>query len=271
MISIIIPTIGRANTFLNALESATACDSTCVDEILIADNSQSTEFAKLLETHNKLDQRINIIKYDERVNMATSWNIATSKIKNDWVIYLHDDDLLYSKNINIAAKYISPGIGFIYCDFDIDNNGKAAKWRYHDDDNLSNILTFCPRFVSTIINKHSLLSVGGWNEKNGYALDFVAFLLMAKNYSVIHGNCVLGLYRIHASNFSSRELRNKEYGDALGYVINLLFIEYKDEKTRRKILTLLIDFIYPFPNKIINRIFQKLQRTINYPIKKQAF
>lgn len=271
MISIIIPTIGRANTFLDSLESAIACDIKCVDEILIADNSQNTEFSRLLETYVELDKRINVITYDQRVNIATSWNTATSKIKNDWVIYLHDDDFLYPKNIEIAAQCISPGVGFIYCDFDIDDNSKAAKWRYQDKDNLSNILTYCPRFVSTIINKTSLLAVGGWNEGNGYALDFVAFLLMAKKYEIIHSNCVLGLYRIHASNFSSRDLRNKEYGDALGHVINILFSEYKDEKTRRKILTLLIDFIYPSRNTIINRLFNKLQRSINYLTKAQAF
>lgn len=262
MITIIIPTIGRSSTIKESIESAIACGSNYVEEILIADNSQNSDFAFMLSNYIKMDARIRIIKYERRVNMATSWNVATNEARGKWVLYLHDDDVLCSENMDKAAQCIFPDAGFVYCDFNVNNKGKTYKWRYNQKDSLTAIVTFCPRFVSTIINKEALSEVGGWDENNGYALDFVAFMMIARKRQVIYCNYTLGSYRIHEENFSSKDRRNKEYGDSLGHVIDKLFMEYKDEETRRRILILLTSFIYPLPDTVVYRIARKLARMI---------
>jgi glycosyltransferase involved in cell wall biosynthesis len=260
VITIIVPTIGRSTTIAESIRSATACSERHVTEILIADNSQDEATGHRLREYAALDSRIRIIGYPERLGMAESWNAATAQTRGKWILYLHDDDVLYPASIAKAVLCLDDSAGFVYSNCDISRDTGVTHWKYEQKDAVANILSLCPRFVSTIIHREALDEIGGWDARDGYALDVVAFLTLARRRPAVHCNSTLGMYRIHEDNSSSRERRNRGYGDSLGHVVGKLFAEYEDEATRRKILALLVTFVYPIPDSIPYRVLRKLAR-----------
>jgi glycosyltransferase involved in cell wall biosynthesis len=263
VITIIVPTIGRSTTIAESIRSATACSERHVTEILIADNSQDEATGHRLREYAALDSRIRIIGYPERLGMAESWNAATAQTRGKWILYLHDDDVLYPASIAKAVLCLDDSAGFVYSNCDISRDTGVTHWKYEQKDPVANILSLCPRFVSTIVNKNALGEIGGWDAEDGYALDLAGFLSIASKRPALHCDTTLGMYRIHDDNSSSPDRRNRGYGDFLGHVIGKLFVAYQDEPTRRKILTLLMTFVYPLPHSLTYRLAWRLARMIN--------
>jgi glycosyltransferase involved in cell wall biosynthesis len=257
MISIIIPTIGRIDTIKRAIKSAVLIDEKFISQIIIINNSQSYEFELFLKHYcEKLeDSRIEIMLLQKRYSMAESWNSATNNLKENWVIYLHDDDELLNFNSQIEKiKNIildNKNAGFIafeyICSYKSKIFGleKKVKRGFSGKNSALRIIRNCPKLVSTIINVESLKRAGGWRDYYGYFLDLMLFLEISHNSPALFIEFPLGVYYLHEENESSVEKRAIHYGDYIPKVCAHIFNLYKDKNIRSEFIHMLGKFVYP--------------------------
>lgn len=249
MITLIIPTIGTTdiNYFEEALTSALNSSTKVCSKIIFVDNSQNVEFSTFLNNHPSIqkDPRCSILSTKERLSMAANWNFPLNSVDTQWLLYLHDDDILNLEVFNKIKLESLSDVAFHTFNFVIMEQG--LKKYFHRREGIRGIVDNTPKFVSTLINTGNLKSIGGWDEKASFALDFLGFLKLHQlNTSETHHEA-LGFYRIHASNASSREKRIETYGNALPYVLEKSYNLYTDNEIRRQILFTLAS--YSFPNQ----------------------
>ncbi|MEY4505549.1 MAG: hypothetical protein RL297_127 [Pseudomonadota bacterium] len=273
MISILIPTLGRELTIEKAIQSAVAFDENMISEIIIGDNSQSKNFrSKIMQCiQQNNDKRIKYIEYEKRQSMASSWNLLLDAATANWVIFLHDDDFLINTiHAEIILKEIkTSNVGFISCLYNVVNNNEKIigrqKEKSPNQEKSSYIINECPRFVSTIYNKSSLLSVGGWKENLGYFLDMAEMIRLDNQYGSSYLLVTLGNYRIHGENLSDVKFRNDGYEP---YVLNFLIYSFKyltKVEDKAALLNLCAHIISP---KIERKIIKHIKNFIKFFINK---
>jgi glycosyltransferase involved in cell wall biosynthesis len=268
MISVIIPTIGRSDTIYRAVTSALNVSTSLVTEIVILDNSQDIEFSSALDKkiENFSDPRLYVSAYKERKTMAESWNGGIQLVSNDWILYLHDDDELRPDFFNsISSCVFSDAYSFYAFGYNVIQQGRSFEVLYEkqaNEDLISPIISNCPKFVSTIINRKSLIDIGGWNDKYGYFLDLVGFLEIAKKNPPKYIDVVIGKYFIHEDNLSSISRRAKGYGDYIPEVAAKVFSLYGSSKYRKQFISLCCSFVYPEKPSLLMRIVTKIDGLI---------
>lgn len=271
MLSILIPTIGRPDTIIRAIDSALRVDLTLVTEVVVLDNSQDTDFGRFLNDFisNADDKRLKVISYPDRKSMSESWNSGLDCVSNKWVLYLHDDDELLdiNKDIDVISRDLAhaPDVGFISYDyilstpFNVLKKTRLAKVSRKvaegDKGNVISIINDCPKFISTIINAEKLQAIGGWQAEYGYFLDLMGFVELNNRFGCEFRKLFVGIYYIHPDNYSSIERRNKGYGDYIPVLCDVIFARYSDVSVRKAFLRLSVNFVYPAETSILKGLF----------------
>jgi glycosyltransferase involved in cell wall biosynthesis len=275
MITVVIPTIGRNQTFGRAFDSVKKIDKRLVSRIVIIDNSQSPLFQSYL---NELilrsdDSRVIVFSKPERVSMANSWNSALNSVRTDWVLFLHDDDELLDITPSIATitellnKYSN--VGFVAFDFQCQYYSRIAKkikrvtrsWR--KPINAESLIYECPKLVSTIINVEQLKKINGFSDAYGNFLDFIVFLEIYKSADALFVQIPIGVYHLHDDNESAVSKRHIGYGNYIPNVCKKVFDLYEDTQFRMKFIKATLDFVYqPHRNGVsglINRVLESFR------------
>ena len=249
MLTIIIPTIGRANSFLRSLRSACVIDRSVVKQIIVIDNSQSRNITEL-DLNSSFDDRIHLVTYKERKPMGESWNGAIRHVSQPWLLYLHDDDELIADNINTLSPILlsNSEASFIAFDyFDRSLKKTVLKSRSHPKsmNSTNSIIRNPPKFVSTIISLKALKSIGSWDDSYGYFLDLVGFIEMTKVTPPAFIPQTIGVHTVGAlGQASAVHKRATGYGDYIPITINKLFPMFNDSE-RGTLLESLSIFVYP--------------------------
>jgi glycosyltransferase involved in cell wall biosynthesis len=107
--SIFIPTFNRPYLLKQSLESALNQNYNGIYEIVIIDNCsifENFEIVKdyIIGLHLKTNESISLYKCFSHSN---SWNMGILKSASDWVIMLHDDDLLNYNHLSEVERIIS--------------------------------------------------------------------------------------------------------------------------------------------------------------------
>lgn len=250
MVSIVIPSIGREVFFKRAFLSAIRTSYVLVDEICVVDNSQDESFSLYLSklTNDCVDSRVVVHTLDVRYGMDESWNFAINQTKNNWVLYLHDDDELIPNEFNkINPELFVDDVSFIAYGHIADDCGVQMKFIRDEIDFSrvsSEIIKSCPKFVSTFINKSVLQKIGGWNLRYGNFLDLVGFLELAKVAMPKFCAEIIGVYYYHDESISRPGARSKGYGDYIPSVTDRCFDILDSDKDRIELLKLYLRYVY---------------------------
>jgi glycosyltransferase involved in cell wall biosynthesis len=107
--SIFIPTFNRPYLLKQSLDSALNQSYCGIYEIVVIDNYSSVEnftIVKdyLISLHLKSNQSISLYRC---LSHSNSWNMGILKSVSDWVVMLHDDDLLNYNHISEVEKITS--------------------------------------------------------------------------------------------------------------------------------------------------------------------
>lgn len=258
-VSIVIPTIGSPSKDIiqQSLSSAKKSSPEVWSQIIVINNSNDPSFTQFLEKELRSDSRVEILNIEEKLNMAQCWNMGLEKVKEEFTLFLHDDDILVSENLPLSKVVnIKSFINFGFDVFGAENWTYTPKLR-----GVQGICSNTPKLVSTIFRTSALRDIGGWDEKSGYFLDFLAFLKLHLRFGSEIGKETLGKYRLHPSNASAKEKRNKAYGDSLPYVLGEIFSEIKEDTMRREVLHAMLSFTYPndTPKK---KVFSSIGKSI---------
>lgn len=242
-ISIVIPTIGSPpiEIIKESLNSALKSSPKLWSQIIIVDNSRNKEFETFLKQYTQNDSRVEVHHVSEPMTMAGCWNYGLNKVKNEWLLYLHDDDILTPESFN--KSLLKNQAGIITFDYEVFGDERRLDKRL--DTGLCSILLNTPKFVSTLINTSALKSIGCWKDEFGYFLDLVAFSQLESNYGHEHQNIIGGKYRIHTQNASNLRNRQSGYGNNIPETLKALFALSDERRVRKIMLFQVISFSYP--------------------------
>lgn len=95
--SIVIPTYKRSKTLKNTINSALSQDFADEYMITVVDNNPERNDETELFMGEITDSRVSYYKNETNVGMVNNWNQCIIAANSEWVVLVHDDDLL-SKN-----------------------------------------------------------------------------------------------------------------------------------------------------------------------------
>ena len=270
MITVVIPTVGRNQTFGRAFDSAIRIDRRLISSIVVVDNSQSPQFRSYInERISKVnDNRLIVISQPERVSMAKSWNSSLDTVRTAWVLFLHDDDELL--NVNSSIDLMLPMLdkysntGFLAFDFQcqyysrIFRTNRRVTRRWLKPISATALLDECPKLVSTIINVEQLRKLHGFSDEYGYFLDLIAFLEIFKAANAVFVPITLGVYHLHDGNESDITKRATGYGNYIPNACKRVFELYEDPQVRFMFIRTILYFVYPQQRYLAARVISRL-------------
>lgn len=216
-VTIAIPTFKRANLLKVALDSALNQKKyNCYDVIVVDNNSERNDETECLLLSYK-DSKLSYFKNLENTGMAGNWNKLFLLAKGDWVVMLHDDDILLPlflfECMSILTKHSD--IGLL----------KASSFKWWDNqlekvpliDKTSDTLCLRRLYYSSnyfgyvlgppsgcVFNKQKVYDLGGFNDSYNPSIDYYFVVLFSKFHKVYIYDKTLSVYR-YSVNESRKE------------------------------------------------------------------
>lgn len=98
-VSIIVPMYNSATTIVSALESLISQDYP-IREIIVIDNVSTDASIKIIQNfkEKKKEIPIRLVKHKKNIGVGGSYNEGVKMAKTDYVVFMHSDSILPSKN-----------------------------------------------------------------------------------------------------------------------------------------------------------------------------
>lgn len=256
--TIAIPTYKRPKLLKEALDSALN-QTICIDyEVIVVDNNpeRGCDTEKLMNSYN--DTKLSYFKNSENLQMAGNWNRCFELANGNYVVMLHDDDILlrnFLEECNLVLSKIQ-NISILkptQIDWIDDKNSiqptinqiKARKiQRLYDLSNYSGFQLGAP--TGCLFKKQDIIKMGGYNHDFYPNFDFCYAVLHSRHFNVYKYNQQLFIYR-WAEN-DSRKTSSLE-----GFVKNDYFLINQILKNNRMPKWMINCYLrYLLKNKLVN-------------------
>lgn len=207
-VTISIPTYNRPDTLKDAIDSALnqeGYDDYCV---MVVDNdpSDGTETEELINSYHS--EKLLYFKNDENTGMFGNQNRCFEIPKSEYVLMLHDDDLILPHYLKTWIRLIKEND--IDClqpakikwfedqctrdKLEIPYSGKKKLTRVYD---IENYLAFIPGTQSGgIFRRSSILAVGGYNSDYYPTSDYCIGIQLMEKFRFYTYSEVLSIYRV---------------------------------------------------------------------------
>lgn len=214
--TVIVPTYKRVLLLKEALISVISQDiSDFAWNCLVMDNTPpdalgNTPAMKIVRELN--DERITYYRNAQNIGAGYNWNRGAELAAGEWIVFLHDDDIMYSDALTNLARIISvhadkkPELGYIHArrenSFNKTGNaaGHRAKVRYYEPLTRFRALirgesgTGMPTCATAVLRK-AYIETGGVNYDFGPTADAIVGYQIMKKYRVIVSDVSLGVCR----------------------------------------------------------------------------
>lgn len=271
-ITIAIPTYKRLDLLKEAIDSAINQTDYINYDIIVVDNDpeRNCETEKMLLTYDC--NRLSYYKNTENLEMAGNWNRLFTLAKGEYVVMLHDDDMLYPDFLFFISQFMKKNqekYDAIYLQNTIFNIKKSTcipqrlqlKGIYGlelraNDFLQGNIVSMVGMCVRRLLFK----DIGGFNSESYPALDYAFHINFARRYK----SCKiigypLSIYRIAVNEsckietllkFITCEMSIKH--DLIKYKKNSLYIFFWNKQIKVFVYKYLQDWANTFMNTEIN-------------------
>ena len=220
--SVVIPTYGRPDLLRNCIMSAVRQKSFDVPyEIIVVDNEASKNANATEALIKELDiPNLYYYKNSENIGAAGNWNRCVSVARSDWIIMCHDDDWLKENCLSTMKAILDkhnkdkPAIGYIrsssesWFDPKLGVKPKEGNRNKPSKDMIALIKMDYQNVIwgggttwvgsptcGTLLNKKSVLEVGGYNPELSPCFDCYLPYHMLGKYGVYKTYHSLGYYR----------------------------------------------------------------------------
>ena len=206
-ITIAIPTYKRAHLLRETLESCLAQQTNCPFAIMVVDNNpeRECETEQLLREYKAIPNLF-YYKNTENVGMTGNWNKLFELSQTDFVVMLHDDDLLYDdyvEKVECILKKYNYDINALYLPQQMFSTKENIPHR-KEQEFYSVKLKLQDLFLGNICNlvgacfkKEVIIEQDGFDQNYYPSLDYeMHFRLIQKEKSFIILGSPLTLYRI---------------------------------------------------------------------------
>jgi glycosyltransferase involved in cell wall biosynthesis len=205
LISIVIPTYKcKPSVLKETLDSALGQAEFHNYEIILIDNNPEINCStqQLIESYN--NKKIIYYKNNENIGMFGNWNRGAKLSDSEWVVFLHDDDIMSPYFLVSCFTFLKDqSIGILKplnTKFSDSNKVKFEKPRNLKIERLRLIdfIWGCEIGAPTniIYNKNALFEIGGFNNDFFPSADYVVAINFVKKYSVYRVPFELGGYRV---------------------------------------------------------------------------
>ncbi len=251
-ISICIPTYNRAR-YLETLLDILINLPDQNNEIIVVDNKSPDNTLELLQ--NKKYQKLKIFQNERNVGMVNNWNRCVELASGDYVIIIHDDDIvtpnLFSEYRMILEKY--PNVDFIFSYAGIvDQNAQEIGYQktlkrdlFFRESSLFKLL-LRENFIhasGVLVKKDIYSKVGKFVNKYTLLPDYDMWLRISLNHNAIYRDKLLFNYRKHSTNVSAHMGLKRILTEKLSVLKNCYNLLNSDVKNY-KILKELIELLY---------------------------
>jgi glycosyltransferase involved in cell wall biosynthesis len=249
-ISICVPTYNRVKYLENLLDILVTLPNQNY-EIIVVDN-KSTDYTSEIFKNPKY-KKVKYFQNQENIGMANNWNRCIELASGDYIIIVHDDDLvtpkLFTEYRKILKKYPDAGLIFSYAGI-IDEN--ARKLGYYKvlkgnivfrEASLFKLL-ITENFIrasGVLVKKDCYQKVGKFTNKYLFRNDHDMWLRISLYYSAIYRDDLLFNYRIHSENISLNFRQKRLLAENLNSLKNcytLLNSNVKNYKNLRELIEL---------------------------------
>lgn len=193
--TIAIPTYKRTDLLQFAIESCLKQEDFSDYEILVVDNNpeRNDETERLMEAKFHLPQ-IAYYKNTENLGMTGNWNKLYLLARTEWVVMLHDDDMLYPDFMRRMSEIVDKdkeAVCFYSCYNSISNESNSQPEREEkpirvmtlkETDYLTGCHLHAP--LGMTCKRSVVLELGGFNPEYYPSLDFHFHAKMAHLHTV---------------------------------------------------------------------------------------
>lgn len=205
-LTIAIPTYKRAHLLKETLESCLLQKTTIPFAIIVVDNNpdRDCETELLLRKYNDV-AHLSYYKNSKNVGMVGNWNKLFELSKTDFVVMLHDDDLLYDDYVEkveyILRKY-NHNVNALFLDMEIFKVNKEIKSRNINKIEIQTIKPFNFQFgnicniAGALFNRNTLIKLNGFDNEFYPSFDYELYVRLAFCGKVFKVYGYYTLYRI---------------------------------------------------------------------------
>jgi len=208
--TIAIPTFKRADLLMEAIESALDQKDFSDYDVIVVDNDpeRGCETEKLMNTYS--NQRLGYYKNTENLQMAGNWNRAFQLARGEYLVLLHDDDLILNSFLYDCSKILDKkkNIGILKpmaysLESDtinlekLNNNSSVSTetiQRLYDFSNFSSFKLGAPTGI--IFKKKDVIELGGFNQDFFPVMDFCFAVVFSQKNEVFLFHKYLSVYRV---------------------------------------------------------------------------
>ncbi|MBN2779196.1 MAG: glycosyltransferase family 2 protein [Bacteroidales bacterium] len=217
-VTIAIPTYKRPKLLKEALDSAINQMDYFDYDIIVVDNNpqRGCETEKLMLSYKS--PRLSYYKNAENIQVTGNLNRLYTLAKGEYVVMLHDDDLLYPDYLSILFQIVNKYKGR-YNAFSppyIEHNARGANKIPERTQSISfyaqelKMANFLWAYVGGPVSgmcskKHSVLKIGGYNQDFYPSIDYDFIVRFVHQYKICRlFGYPLSIYRIQENNMSSK-------------------------------------------------------------------
>ena len=206
-ITIAIPTYKRAHLLRETLESCLAQQTNCPFAIMVVDNNpeRECETEQLLREYEAIPHLF-YYKNTENVGMTGNWNKLFELAQTNFVVMLHDDDLLYDdyiEKIDCILKKYNYDMDALYLDVEIfENDNKETKAREIDKIKVHLLKPFDFQFgnicnlVGAVFNRKTVIDLNGFDNYFYPSFDYELHVRLSFRKKIFKALGYYTLYRI---------------------------------------------------------------------------
>lgn len=270
-ITIAIPTYKRADLLKESIDSALNQIKYSEFDVIVVDNNpeRDCETEKLLYSYK--NPQLSYYKNSQNIQMAGNWNRLFTLAKAEYVVMLHDDDIIAPSFLNDCMQYINdePDLGILKPNSKSFIDGESINFpntkeitktklqRIYDISNYNHFALGAPS--GCIFRKQAVLTVGGFNQELYPTMD-ICFVTMFSNYFKVYKlNRVLSYYRWGFNeSLNTSTITNFIYNDY--YLRKQLLSKYKIPK-------IIINIFLCYVTGYSIEFYKKINKEFDYDLK----
>lgn len=205
IISIVIPTYKRAECLKDAIDSALNQSDFNTFEVIVIDNNPERNCAveELISSYK--DDKLFYYKNAENLGMFGNWNRGIELSNSNWIVLVHDDDVLSPYFLKYCFPYLSDSSVAILKPRSEKFATEIPKFSFPKQQKLLRKITLVDYLwgcaigapTNIIFNKEVVVKLGGFNQDYYPTSDYVFAAMCSQQYKVYKLPVVLGGYRVN--------------------------------------------------------------------------
>lgn len=177
-LTVAIPTYKRASYLREAVESARNQKTQVSYEIIVVDNNpdRNDETENLMSEYRNI-AGISYYKNSQNIGMTGNWNRLYELATTDWIVMLHDDDMIYPDFVSVISRIIESEScdiifpTYMYTTGDNNQHDSLKCLKLNQNDFMPGRNTIGPPIGFTI-NKNAMMQLGGFDNNWYPAADY---------------------------------------------------------------------------------------------------